>query len=193
MSMNIIKKHVMSLLIVASFVSYALYRNDVSAGVPVTQESLGNLVTGILGSNNQISKATTKAPVVLPKATKSNKPINNNSVVPVNNIPVPAPVVVPKVAGKYKDGTYTGDVADAYYGDMQVEVVVSGGKITDVNILKSPGGRSTSVRINDKALRILKQETIVAQSAKVDSVSGASYSSPAYIESLTSALAQAKI
>ncbi|MBP6060845.1 MAG: FMN-binding protein [Candidatus Pacebacteria bacterium] len=191
--MNIIKKHVMSLLIVASFVSYALYRNDISAGVPVTQESLGNLVTGILGSNNQISKVATKAPVVLPKATKSNKPINNNPVGPANNIPAPAPVVVPKVVGKYKDGTYTGDVVDAYYGDMQVEVVVSGGKITDVNILKSPDGRSTSVRINDKALRILKQETIVAQSAKVDSVSGASYSSPAYIESLTSALAQAKI
>ena len=173
----------MSLLIVASFVSYALYRNDVSAVAPVTQESLGNLVVGMLGDKSPVSKTITKTPTTLPKSNTQNK----------STIPVITPVTVPKVVGKYKDGTYVGDVADAYYGDMQVEVVVSGGKITAVNILKSPDGRSTSVRINDRALRILKQETIVAQSAKIDSVSGASYSSPAYKESLASALAQAKI
>lgn len=184
MSMNIFKKHIMSLLIVASFVSYALYRNDASAGVPVTEESLGNLVVGMLGNN---SKGIVKNPAVSPKSPNATTKPKNTT------IPVNPPVVIPKVAGKYKDGTYVGDVADAYYGDMQVEVVVSSGKIASVNILKSPDGRSTSIRINDRALKILKQETIVAQSAKINSVSGASYSSPAYIESLSSALAQAKI
>jgi uncharacterized protein with FMN-binding domain len=185
--MNIFKKHIMSLLIVASFVSYALYRNDASAGTPVTQESLGNLVVGMLGNNNNANPKV-GASTGAPKSNKPNTPGANKP--PLTTIP---PVTIPKVVGKYKDGTYVGDVVDAYYGDMQVEVVVSGGKITDVNILKSPDGRSTSVRINDRALKILKQETILAQSAKINSVSGASYSSPAYQESLVSALARAKI
>ena len=119
----------------------------------------------------------------------------NTKVIPIQTTPVaPAIVQTPsKVAvGKYKDGTYTGDITDAYYGDMQVQVVVASGNITTVNILQYPSDRNTSVRINNRALPILKQETIIAQSAEINAVSGASYSSPAFKESLTSALAQAK-
>ncbi len=115
----------------------------------------------------------------------------NTKVIPIQTTPV-APAIIQKV-GKYKDGTYAGDVTDAYYGDMQVQVVIAGGNIATVNVLKYPSDRNTSVRINTRALPILKQETLTAQSAEINAVSGASYSSPAFKESLTTALAQAKI
>lgn len=95
--------------------------------------------------------------------------------------------------GMYKDGTYIGDSVDAYYGYVQVKVVISGGKITDVIFLDYPQDRSTSIRINNRAMPILIKETLTAQSAKVNAVSGASETSPAFIQSLKSALAQAKV
>lgn len=93
--------------------------------------------------------------------------------------------------GKYKDGTYVGDAADAFYGNIQVQVTITGGKITDVAFLQYPNDRSTSVFINSQAMPLLKQEAIQAQSAQVDGVSGATASSGAFIQSLQSALQKA--
>lgn len=93
--------------------------------------------------------------------------------------------------GQYKNGTYTGSVADAFYGNVQVQVTISGGKITDVQFLQYPSDRSTSVYINSQAMPLLKQEAIQAQSANVAGVSGASATSAAFIQSLTDALSQA--
>jgi uncharacterized protein with FMN-binding domain len=93
--------------------------------------------------------------------------------------------------GKYKDGKYTGSVADAYYGNIQVQVVISGGKISDVIFLQYPNDRGTSIEINSQAMPLLKQEAIQAQSANVSGVSGATDSSNAFIQSLGSALQQA--
>lgn len=100
----------------------------------------------------------------------------------------PAPVST----GAYKNGTYTGKVADAYYGNIQVQAVISGGKITDVIFLQYPNDNRTSQYINSQAAPMLKQEAIQAQSAKVDIISGASASSDAFQVSLADALAQAK-
>lgn len=109
----------------------------------------------------------------------------------------PPPVSTPAQTGRYepqlryKNGTYTGSVADAFYGNIQVQAVISGGKITDVIFLQYPNDRSTSVYINSQAMPYLKQEAIAAQSANVAGVSGASATSQAFIESLGSALQQA--
>ena len=92
----------------------------------------------------------------------------------------------------FKDGTYTGSAADAFYGTIQVQTVIAGGKITDVQFLQYPSDRSRSVAINTFAMPSLKQEAISAQSANVDIVSGATDSSNAFIQSLSSALSQAK-
>jgi len=92
----------------------------------------------------------------------------------------------------YKDGQYTGPAADAYYGYIQVKVTIQGGKISNVEFLQSPSDRSTSVRINSQAMPYLKQEAIQAQSASVDGVSGATDTSQAFIQSLTSALKDAQ-
>ena len=93
----------------------------------------------------------------------------------------------------YKDGTYTGSVEDAFYGNVQVQVIVSGGKISDVNFLQYPNDNQTSQFVNSQAMPLLKQEALQAQSSQVDIVSGASATSQAFQASLTNALNQAKI
>jgi len=107
-------------------------------------------------------------------------------------VPPPAPAIAPKPKGRYKDGTYSGDSVDAYYGNVQVAAVIANGKIADVKILDYPQDRRTSQYINSQALPILVAEAVSAQNGNVDAVSGASETSPAFVRSLDSALAQAK-
>lgn len=92
----------------------------------------------------------------------------------------------------YKDGEYTGEVADAFYGNIQVKTIIRGGKITDIQFLEYPHDRSTSIQINTQAMPLLKQEAIAAQTYEVDIVSGATESSAAFRQSLQSALNKAK-
>ena len=92
----------------------------------------------------------------------------------------------------FTDGSYVGSAADAYYGLVQVKAVIQSGKITDVQFLQYPNDRNTSRYINSKAMPLLTQEAIQAQSAQVSGVSGATETSLAFRQSLASALAQAK-
>ena len=96
-----------------------------------------------------------------------------------------------QASDNYKDGTYTGSVADAFYGKLQAVVTIKGGLITDVTFPQAPsGGRSSDV--SSRALPALKAETIAAQAASVNTVSGATQDSEAFNQSLAVALAQAK-
>lgn len=92
----------------------------------------------------------------------------------------------------YKDGAYTGRVADAQWGYVQVKAVISAGKITDVQFLQYPNDRERSIQINYYADPQLTQEAIQAQSAQVDIVTGATDSSEAFMQSLSDALTQAQ-
>jgi uncharacterized protein with FMN-binding domain len=103
----------------------------------------------------------------------------------------PAPTAV-TANGAYKDGQYTGNVADAFYGPLEVKVVIQKGKIVDVQVLDYPHDRRRSAVINDQALPWLHDEVISTQSAQVDMISGATLTSQAYIESLQTALNSAK-
>ncbi|MGX7875980.1 FMN-binding protein [Mesorhizobium sp. ORM6] len=89
------------------------------------------------------------------------------------------------------DGTYTGPVADAYYGLIQIQASIQGGRLTSLKVLKYPNDRRTSISINRQALPILRDEAISAQSANVDIVSGATLTSRAFIQSLGGALKKA--
>lgn len=91
----------------------------------------------------------------------------------------------------YKDGQYTGSTADAYYGYIQVLAVVSGGRLTDVRFLQYPNDNPNSSYINSQAMPYLKQEALQAQNANVNVVSGATLTSQAFVESLSSALSHA--
>ncbi|MCL4357867.1 FMN-binding protein [Patescibacteria group bacterium] len=100
-----------------------------------------------------------------------------------------APPSKPK--GIYRDGTYMGSVANAYYGNVQTAVTIRGGRIVDVKFLQYPNSHSTSVYINEQAMPYLKQETIQAQNSNVQIITGATFTSEAFIQSLQSALAKA--
>ena len=93
---------------------------------------------------------------------------------------------------QYRDGAYTGPVVDAYYGLMQIEAIIKGGRLGSIRVLKYPSDRRTSVFINRQALPMLRDEVISAQSANVDIVSGATLSSEAFIQSLGAAMTRAQ-
>ncbi|WP_138444801.1 FMN-binding protein [Sinomonas susongensis] len=87
-----------------------------------------------------------------------------------------------------KNGTFTGATEQTRYGLIQVQIVVSGGKITDVQTPQLTGDDMRSDMINSEAAPILRSEVLQAQSANVDTVSGATYTSEGYLASLQAAL-----
>ncbi|WP_405857577.1 FMN-binding protein [Streptomyces sp. NBC_01515] len=84
--------------------------------------------------------------------------------------------------------TVTGDTVQTQWGPVQVKITVKSGKITDVTAVQSPSGNPRDQEINSYALPELRSETLAAQSAKIDTVSGATYTSDGYRQSLQSAL-----
>lgn len=165
------------MFVIVSFGFYVVWQNVANITEPAP-------VVAVIPTPKKVIKHV----VTLPTST----PVNSTPT-PIAYVPTPTPVVTPtKSTGIYKDGTYTGSVADAYYGNVQVQVTISGGRMTSIQFLDYPQDRSTSIRINSRAMPILIQEALSAQSAKVNGVSGASATSPAFVESLTYALNQAK-
>ncbi|MBW8481222.1 FMN-binding protein [Actinomadura parmotrematis] len=84
--------------------------------------------------------------------------------------------------------TYQGSVAQTQWGPVQVTVTVSGGRITDVGVPTYPNGNHRDEEINAQALPRLKEEVLDAQSADIDTVSGATVTSDGYRQSLQAAL-----
>jgi uncharacterized protein with FMN-binding domain len=82
----------------------------------------------------------------------------------------------------------TGKVANTAYGPVQVELVVRSNKIVKVSVLQQPTATAHDIQIGQFAFPRLIRETLTAQSAKIDAVSGASYTSQGYIQSLQSAV-----
>jgi uncharacterized protein with FMN-binding domain len=87
--------------------------------------------------------------------------------------------------------TFTGNSASTRWGPVQVEITVANGTITDVSVVDYPDNNGKDKQINARALPVLVQETLKAQSADIDMVSGATVTSDGYVESLQSALDQA--
>lgn len=100
--------------------------------------------------------------------------------------------ITPATSTQYKDGIYTGSAANAFYGYIQVQATINGGRITNVVFVQYPNDQDRSIRINQQADPMLTEEAIQAQSAQVDIISGATDTSEAFIQSLSSALQQAK-
>jgi uncharacterized protein with FMN-binding domain len=89
--------------------------------------------------------------------------------------------------------TIAGQAIQTQYGVVQVQVTVTGSKIVNVSLLQLTAYDGRSQQINQAAAPILLQETLSAQSSNIDSVSGASYTSDGYLQSLQSALDEAGI
>jgi uncharacterized protein with FMN-binding domain len=89
------------------------------------------------------------------------------------------------------NATVTGQDIQTRFGDVQVQVTISNGKIVDITPLTLPFDRQRSAEISQYVEPILRSEALSAQSAQIDIVSGATYTSMAYAQSLQSALDQA--
>jgi uncharacterized protein with FMN-binding domain len=90
-------------------------------------------------------------------------------------------------------GTYTGTSVATRYGNVQVEITVVGSKITEVTALQLTNDDGRSVQISAQAAPILRSEVLASQSAKVATVSGATYTSEGYLTSLQAAIDKAGI
>jgi uncharacterized protein with FMN-binding domain len=86
------------------------------------------------------------------------------------------------------DGTYDGAVINTRYGPQQVQVVFASGQLADVIVVQTQTADSKSKQISSRANPILREEALTAQSANISGVSGATYTSESYIQSLQSAL-----
>jgi len=102
-----------------------------------------------------------------------------------------AAATAPKVATT--PTTVTGGVAQTQWGPVQLSLTVAGGKVKAVHVLQRPSGSSMDDEINSYALPVLIRETLSAQSAQIDMVSGATVTSGGYLQSLQSALDQANL
>jgi uncharacterized protein with FMN-binding domain len=89
------------------------------------------------------------------------------------------------------NGRFTGSIIDTPYGPVQVAATLAHGRLTAVTVLQVPRGTGRDQEIASYSLPRLTREALGAQSARIDAVSGASYTSAGYINSLQSALDQA--
>ena len=93
-------------------------------------------------------------------------------------------------SGTASTATITGSAVSTRFGPVQVQITLSGTTITAATAVEFPSSDSRSAKINARAVPVLQQESVSAQSAKIDAVSGASYTSAGYVQSLQSALDQ---
>ncbi len=94
-------------------------------------------------------------------------------------------------AAKATTETITGSSVDTRYGPVQVRIVVAKGKLTGVTAVDYPTNSGRDQQINAAAIPALNQEVLAAGNAKVDMISGATYTSQGYLDSLQSALDKA--
>ncbi|HET6864082.1 MAG TPA: FMN-binding protein [Candidatus Saccharimonadales bacterium] len=118
---------------------------------------------------NSLSNRTSSTARTLPASTTASSATNTSS-------------------RSYKDGIFQGSAANTPYGVVQIAVVVSGGKITDVNFIQMPSDQGHSREVTAFAEPLLKQSTIQAQSPNIEFVSGATSTSEGYEQSLQAAL-----
>ena len=124
---------------------------------------------------------TTTTPAATPSTTTSAPPQPGPTATPTTSAPA---------SSSGKSGSAVGQAIQTPYGIVQVKVTVAGGKITDVSFVQLTAFDGRSQMINQAAAPILLQQTLSAQSAQIDGVSGATYTSNGYVQSLQSALDQ---
>jgi uncharacterized protein with FMN-binding domain len=101
------------------------------------------------------------------------------------------PTSAPGSAASGGSRTVTGEAAQTRFGPVQVQITVAGGAVTSVTAVDYPQNDPRDVQINSFAIPQLNQEATAAKSTSIDVVSGATYTSQGYIQSLQSALDQA--
>lgn len=175
------RKIVLALLLTAVGLGLLLSFKSRGAGATGATALGGSALSGS-GSSSGTSSSSTSGGAPAPSASASGAPSASAS----------ATATATATTGSgAKSGTFTGAAEFTRYGNVQVQAVVSGGKLTNVNVLQVPDHGGYEDQIVQIALPELKSEALSAQSANIDVISGATYTSQGYAESLQSALDQA--
>jgi uncharacterized protein with FMN-binding domain len=143
---------------------------------PPNLSSTTSVASGVPQANP--SAAPSKSTAGQPSKKPSAKP--SATAAPTQSAPQPSGAT---------DGTFTGDPISIRYGTVQVKITVQNGKITDAQAVKAPTGSND--RYTQMAVPRLREQTIAAQSANIQGVSGASFTSYGWYKSLVSAVAKA--
>ncbi|MEP7045547.1 MAG: FMN-binding protein [Ilumatobacteraceae bacterium] len=144
--------------------------SQASSSIPVLVSPVTNVAapTTVATATNPAVPSTVAAPAIAPSTTASPPPAASSAV-----------------------AAYDGATIDTKYGPVQVQAQVQNGSLVAVAVMQYPNGDGKSVRINQRALPELQSEALTAQSATVHTVSGATYTSNAYVKSLQSAIDKA--
>jgi uncharacterized protein with FMN-binding domain len=121
----------------------------------------------------------------LPQPAVSAGPTPGTSVTPAPSVAL-SPIVAPSPTSGQE--VIAGDVIDTRFGSVQVQVTLSNGVLIDVQALQLPDSDRHSAQISDEVAPYLRQMALEAQSADIDLISGATYTSDGYARSLQSAL-----
>ena len=150
---------------------------------------------GILVIGWQIGAATAaQTATVQPQASSGStggSPTTGTAAAPTPTTTSPTTTSPTTTTTTAADGTYTGSSVNTRFGSVQVRITVSGGTITDVTALHLTDADGRSVQISNRAAPVLHDEVLASQSANVSNVSGATYTTQAYLSSVQSALDQA--
>jgi len=140
------------------------------------------------------AQSQTADPAITPRKTVTPTPTPTQTVDPTptptkTTAPAPTKTAAPAPVSKGVTGVFTGPSTFVNYGNVQVQITVKDGRITDAVALQAPSGRND--RYTNMALPILKKQTLAAQGDKIQGASGASYTSYGWYISLQGALAKA--
>src|SRR3954447_20237750 len=138
---------------------------------------------GVLGFHAHAHAAAPTATAATPTTTASSSPAQSASTAPASGSGTGSSGSTASVSG-----TATGDAVDTQYGSAQVRVTVTNGRIVKIEALQLQGNDPHSAQISSSAAPILQQEALAGQTADVDAVSGATFTSASYTQSLQSAL-----
>ena len=119
--------------------------------------------------------------------TSAPAPAQTQATTPATPTPVKTATTAPTVNSE--NGTFTGPVVDVSYGNVQVQITVTNGKITDAQALIAPTGKNDTY--TKMSLPTLRQQTLAAQSTSIQGVSGASYTTYGWRKSLQGAMVKA--
>jgi len=130
----------------------------------------------------------TMAPTTAPATKPATTPTTSKPTTTKASAPATTPAPVKTTTSAAPSGTFTGATENTQYGPMEVQITVAAGKITGATELQQPDDSIASNAVNQ-----LNSEAVAAQSASIQAVSGATYTSGGYIQSLQSAIDQAKL
>lgn len=143
--------------------------------------TVGLKLYGVGEQTSALSSA--HATTTAPSSTPSSTPSATATATPSASASAPA-------AAAPATKTVTGTAVDTRYGPVQVKVTFEGTKITAIDAIQYPTESGRDQEINSQAIPMLQQEAMASQSAKIDTISGATYTSEGYIQSLQSAIDQ---